>query len=982
MARYRHTHWLKLISIPASFLILLLATGDSPLHFGSDARVNLFSALSPLTAWASTAKLARHPRLVTQLNDLAGMVEQANGATTPIERRKALSAVAVGSVPQFVQDAMRSRLLRIDSNGAVQVYLRLEDASDSNLASLQDDGVSIEIADRAHHLVQARVPMARLAAVADLPFVQLVRLPSYAFYDTGSVDTEGDAILKSDRVRSQFGITGKGVRVGVISDGIKGVFATGCTTCQGASGGPISTGDLPSATGSRDSRGFLTSVRGGITAKSFATDTDPSGDLEGTPPAGCSFPGAGAEGTALLEVVHDIAPGASLSFSNANTSLEFTQAVNYLAANNDVVVDDLGFYGEAYDGTSDVSSNTANALNNSANPIRAYITSVGNGARDHYEETYAASGVDGNPITGEAGDLHRFQSTANTSDILGLGPQNYDVVDLPANAQVMVFLTWNDAFGSSSNDYDVFLIQASSGTVVSSSTNRQTGTQDPLEVVQYTNNTGGEGLFHIVIQNVSNRAAAKTLQMFILTPECAAAGPVRLNPPLHEIHNYNTAGHSVAAQSDAGGTPVSVISVGAICSGSTASRTARPTYESCQDPSHTTLEFYSSNGPTADGRLKPDVTAVDGVSVTGASGFDNPFYGTSAAAPHAAGVAALLLQASPCLLNGSTGALTESAARTSLRNLVLNNAFGLGSSPPNNVFGYGLIDVLASVQQTIPIAGSAASAQTIAGNTSSGAAVQFAGLGFTDPDQCPLTFNYSGGCGSGTGSSVTCPFGAHSVTVEATNGSTTSAAVTIGVTVTDFGLTASPSSVTVTRGQAVIYTVSIAPQSGAYPAAVALAASNLPSETSYSFSPASLTPGSAAVNSTLTVSTTAASGLGPFRGRFRGPLRGLFRPGFGGWLAFLLASLALWLAVAGLRAFQGVRPFPWAPRAFPRSVLTAAAMAAAVGLLGVALSCGGGGSPSPPPSSNPGTPAGTYTLTITGTNGTLAHSGTASLKVQ
>src|SRR6185295_9990374 len=153
----------------------------------------------------------------------------------------------------------------------------------------------------------------------------------------------------TDAVRQQFALDGTGVRVGVVSDGLKGVFATGCTSCAGVAGGPIASGDLPSAAGVRNASGVLTGSTGGIIGRSVQAN----GDLEGLPPPpGCSFAGAGAEGTALLEIVHDLAPGAKLSFANGDTDLAFNQAVNFLAASNDVVLDDIGFFGEPYDGTS------------------------------------------------------------------------------------------------------------------------------------------------------------------------------------------------------------------------------------------------------------------------------------------------------------------------------------------------------------------------------------------------------------------------------------------------------------------------------------------------------------------------------------------------------------------------------------------------------------------------------------------------------
>src|SRR5207247_10757873 len=108
-----------------------------------------------------------------------------------------------------------------------------------------------------------------------------------------------------------------------------------------------------------------------------------------------------------------------------------------------------------------------------------------------------------------------------------------------------------------------------------------------------------------------------------------------------------TAPRSVPAQADAGGSPASVISVGAVCSASAAAAASFSSSvpdESCLDTSNRTAEFFSSRGPTLDGRIKPDITAVDGVSVTGAGGFGTTFFGTSAGSPHLGGVAALVWQ--------------------------------------------------------------------------------------------------------------------------------------------------------------------------------------------------------------------------------------------------------------------------------------------------------------------------------------------------
>ena len=934
-----------------------LSLGSSPQFFPS----LLAAPLDPASP--------QNPKLTTLLDDLARAVPQQRGAIPVGERVAPPPGFEIEVLPKSVRDAARGRMLRLNQNAEVQVYLHLAEVTDDHLRELRAAGAAIEITDAPRRIVQARVPATRLGAVADLPFVQLVRLPNYAVRHTGSVETEGDAIVLANQVRSHLGVDGTGVRVGVLSDGLKGVFANNCTTCGPATTtpSPMTTGDLPTSTGTRNSSSVLTASSGGITGKSFQSNHD----LEGLPPRTnppCGFPGAGAEGTALLEIIHDLAPKAQLYFANADTDLAFNQAVNYLAQNTDVAMDDLGFFGLPFDGTSDVSMNTAAALNNSSNPIRAYFTAVGNEANTHYLGAYADSGVDGTTIGLPAGHLHRFQATSNTSDVLGLGPRPYDLIELPTNGEVVVVLEWDDRFGASTNDYDLFLVEQSTGAVVARSTNRDcpfATPRDPVECFDYTYTASSPNpdSFHIVIQNPGNSAAVKNLNLFFFEPECAQHGPVTL-APTHERHNYNTPSRSVPAESDAGGSPVSVTSVGAICSASTTAATVFPSDSSCLDATHSTIEFFSSIGPTVDGRQKPDVSGIDGVSITGAGSFENPFFGSSAATPHAAGVAALLLQSAPCLLSGAPGARDDVTARTTLRNLILNNAVPLGSPVPNDVFGYGRLDALAAANRTLASAAGATN-QTVSGNVPTGATLSAAQIGFSDPNMCPLSLNVvTGGCNAGSGGQINCPFGAHNVTLTASNnGVTMSPSASVTITVTNFAVSVSPATASVKAGQSATYTVSVQPQNGAFSNSIALACSNLPGLASCSFSPSSVTPGANTVTSMLTVSTTAASALvkPPAGHAPQLPLYAL-RLKLGG-----LALVGLGLLSVGGRKNRS------------RRFALALGLALSLVVAAVQASCGGG--ESQPPASNPGTPAGNYTITISGTSSSLVQSASAALTV-
>ena len=795
------------------------------------------------------------PKLTTVLQEIAGAVPQDRGPAAAAPA----APLDVNALPKSAQDAIRTRRLRVSAAGGIQVVIQTTGVTDERIQQLTAGGATIEIADAASGRVQARASAARLLGLAALDFVNFVTLPSYAIRREGAALTEGDAIIRTDQVRGALSVDGTGVRVGVLSDGLKGIFASGCTSCSGATGGPIATRDLPAAVGTRTSAGVLTQSGGGIIGRSFQAN----GDLEGLPSGSCGFAGAGAEGTALLEIVHDLAPGARLAFANAGTDLEFNQAVTYLASTNDVVVDDVGFFGLPADGTSSVSTNTANALNNPSYPIRTYITAVGNDATSHYLGTYTNSGLDGTTVTGitTPGHLHLFQATSETTDVLGLGPQPHDVISLPRGGEVAAFLTWDDRFGTSSSNYDLYLIEQSTGRVVARSTDIQSGSQNPVESLDYVN-AGNTGFFQMAIQNVRDQAPPRQLNLYVFEPECATDGPRPLAANRHERHNFNTPGRSVAAQGDAGGSPASVISVGAICSGSAGAQAVfagSAANESCNDRTQGTIEYFSSRGPTLDGRVKPDVSGIDGVSVTGAGSFDRPFFGSSAAAPHVAGEAALLLQSAPCFLASGPGSIDVATARTSLRRLILQNT--IAAEPPDNTFGYGLTDALAAARQTLPVFHGTPSI-TVSGNAPGGANIPPATLGFADPNGCQLTrLSWTGGCGSSPGSTLACPFGTSAVAVGASNnGLSFSTPVALTINVTSFGIAAVPSSATIRAGQAGTYAVTVSAQGGPFSDAIVLGCNNLPPGAVCAFNPPSIAPGAASSQSTLTITTTAQAG--------------------------------------------------------------------------------------------------------------------------
>jgi hypothetical protein len=181
------------------------------------------------------------------------------------------------------------QLVKVDNQASIQVYIDLSAIDQARVAALRSSGdAEIEIVLPDLKLVQAWVPLDKIETLTALDFVLQIRAPEYATLNTGSVNSQGDSILKANQVRGQLGITGAGVKVGVISDG-----ANSASLSQAS-------GDLPSS---------LT----------FFGTCDPN--VTGTT---CN------EGTAIMEIIYDLAPGVTMGMGAAPTTAAFIQRVNDL----------------------------------------------------------------------------------------------------------------------------------------------------------------------------------------------------------------------------------------------------------------------------------------------------------------------------------------------------------------------------------------------------------------------------------------------------------------------------------------------------------------------------------------------------------------------------------------------------------------------------------------------------------------------------
>ena len=345
--------------------------------------------------------------------------------------------------------------------------------------------------------------------------------------------------------------------------------------------------------------------------------------------------GSGDEGTAMLEIIHDMAPGATLAFATAYPSVaQFATNILNLRSGGgcDIIVDDFTYFNEGafQDGPIAQAVNTVTADGALYFSSAANSGNVTHSTSGTYEGDFAASAAaipgvittyEGSvPVTGPI-QAHEFVAGTNYTTL--------------TKATQYVSLKWSDPLGASANDYDLFVTNATGTTILAASAGVQSGTQEPYEIV-----SSGLGF------PIGSR---------IYVVKYSGAGRAfRLDTNRGVISNGTTGstfGHNAAASAIS----VAAVKVSTAGGGAFTGGAANPVENYSSDGPR--KMFYQPDGtPITPGNLlfgtaggttlqKVDLAASDCGS-TSTPGFGT-FCGTSAAAPTAAAIAALIKGANP-----------------------------------------------------------------------------------------------------------------------------------------------------------------------------------------------------------------------------------------------------------------------------------------------------------------------------------------------
>lgn len=591
-----------------------------------------------------------------------------------------LASPTVRSAPRAAQAARLSlprsgpgSLLR--RGNRVLVDVRFDHGAAGSVDSLRAAGAQVLHVGRRYETVTVAARPADLPALGSVPGVagaSEVLTPIVRGADCGgSVRSEGDAQLGAAAARSNWGVDGSGVTVGILSDS----FDRNAGAATHAAG-DVAGGDLPGPG----------SPCGSTTPVGVLDDSDAGGE---------------DEGRGMAQIVHDLAPGASIDFATAFTG-EFGFAANIRAlagAGAKVIADDVAYFEEPFfqDGP------VAQAVNEVTGGGVSYFSAAGNdnliGAegrdiasweapkyRDSgacpaaivelSEEVEKAEEEGGDPTPQGIEPTHcmDFDPAAGNDQIFG--------ITVEAGRTLVLDLQWAEPWFGVGTDIDAFLLDESGqlaedeGSPVFSVEDNVNGSQRPFEFLAWEN-SGATKEVRLVINRYSG--GEPRLKFALLENGRGVSETDYPQSSEGDVVGPTIFGHSGAA---------SAISVAAV------------PFDDSSEP-----ERYSSRGPVthyygpvvgsspAAGIIpqaisKPDLAATDcGVTTFFASQDKSGawrFCGTSAAAPHAAAVAALVREANP----GAGAAQVREILETTARPV---GAFGA------EAVGAGLIDADAAV---------------------------------------------------------------------------------------------------------------------------------------------------------------------------------------------------------------------------------------------------------------------------------------------
>ncbi|HYU60172.1 MAG TPA: S8 family serine peptidase [Solirubrobacterales bacterium] len=429
--------------------------------------------------------------------------------------------------------------------------------------------------------------------------------PETAAAECGSVNSEGDTQLKAVQARSQLGVDGSGIEVGALSDSYNKDATADTTAAQ-----DISTGDLP---GPGNPCGWPSPV-------DVLDDSQTGND----------------EGRAMLQLVHDLAPGAALSFATAFGG-QFAMAGNIgdlRDAGADVIVDDVSYFEEPFfqDGPISVAVDDV-----SASGVVYYSSAANSNIQDSLGRDIASWEA---PSFRDANSCPAGVPAYATSCMdfdPGAGVDTAFNLTVPDTRTLRIDLQWAQPWLGVSSDIDMYLLTSPGAVELASSEDFNDTTQKPFEFLSWENTTGSAKSVVLVINNY-NDVGAPRLKWIAMGGRALSSSEYPVSSG-GDVVGPTIFGHNGTAEA---------MSTAAVPFNNSA------TIESFSSRGPVTHYFGPVAGtspapplPSPSVLPKPDVSATDGVLNTFFPSGTHRFFGTSAAAPHAAAVAALQLDQDP-----------------------------------------------------------------------------------------------------------------------------------------------------------------------------------------------------------------------------------------------------------------------------------------------------------------------------------------------